>query len=75
MKIQFASDLHLEMGPNRNWLKLYPIQPVAPYLILAGDIFVLNRVDEEIDYFIDYFSANWEQVYIVPGNHENYAYG
>ena len=35
MKVQYMSDLHLEMSPG---FRLESHQVVAPYLILAGDI-------------------------------------
>ena len=72
MKIQFASDLHLEFFDNSKYLKYNPLKPVGDILVLAGDIDCLNR-----DYFFnnsfwDYVSDNFKEVIVVAGNHEFY---
>ena len=36
MKIQYASDLHLEFAENRNFIENGGIEPVGEVLILAG---------------------------------------
>ena len=67
LRVQYASDLHLELssGPFQAILK-----PVAPILALAGDI---GRPDlPEYRNFMAYCSSNWDRVFVVAGNHEFY---
>lgn len=72
MKIQYASDLHLEFGANSVYLRNNPLKPVGDILVLAGDISYLN---DEMCFkhpFWDWASDNFEQVIVIPGNHELY---
>jgi hypothetical protein len=67
MRIQYASDLHLEFrsGPFSALLK-----PAAPILVLAGDI---GRPDKpEYRNFLQYCSRNWDNTVVIAGNHELY---
>ena len=70
MKIQYASDLHLEFPGNRAFLSENPLKPNAKVLILAGDICYLKHHFDLA--FFDYCSAHWENTFIIPGNHEFY---
>lgn len=72
MKLQYCSDLHLEMPANAAYVKKYPLKPEGEVLILAGDIlpFTLQKTETE---FIDYLADHFEQVYWVPGNHEYFG--
>lgn len=64
MKVQIHSDLHLEFG------MIPRISPIAPTLILAGDIMTKNT--KGIDEWWEYVSSNWSIVIYVLGNHEFY---
>lgn len=65
MKIQVFSDIHLE------FYKTYPkIKPQAKFLFLAGDIGKIS--DSNYTEFIEYCSKNWQNVFVVLGNHEFY---
>lgn len=71
MKIQYASDLHLEFQRNRNYLVKNPLKVVGDILLLGGDIGELT--EEYIRYpFWDWVSDNFSHTLIVPGNHEFY---
>ena len=37
MKIQYASDLHLELRENMNYIKSNPLPVVGDILVLAGE--------------------------------------
>lgn len=65
IKVQIYSDIHLEFSN-----KLPKIKPLCDYLILAGDIGKINN--NQLIYFLDYCSQNWEKVFYVLGNHEFY---
>lgn len=66
--IQVFSDLHLEF--YKNFAK---IQPLAPYLFLAGDIGTIDSIyDIKVENFLSYCSKNWEKIFYVLGNHEFY---
>ncbi|ADR23467.1 metallophosphatase [Marivirga tractuosa] len=71
MKIQFASDLHLEFMMNKVFIEKYPLEAKGDILILAGDIIPFNMM-HAADNFFDYVSDNFEMVYWIPGNHEYY---
>jgi predicted phosphohydrolase len=74
MKIQYASDLHLEFPDNANYLKNNPIKPIGDVFILAGDITYLNFIERETEKdFIKYVSDNFKTTYLMLGNHEFYG--
>lgn len=67
-RIQYASDLHLEFIEKTPFQPI--LTPVAPFLALAGDV---GRPDKR-SYrdFLYYCSRNWQQTFVVAGNHELY---
>ena len=74
MRIQYASDLHLEFADNWRHLKQNPIQVSGEILILAGDIGYLGDQNYQNHLFWDWASENYDQVMVVLGNHEFYQY-
>jgi predicted phosphodiesterase len=74
MKIQYASDLHLEFADNWRYLRDNPLQVSGDILILAGDIGYLEDQNYQNHPFWDWASENYRQVLVVPGNHEFYKY-
>ena len=72
MKIQYASDLHLEVKSNSKYLEKNPLRVSGDILILAGDIHVFNEEDFMENPFWDWASQNYKQVICSFGNHEFY---
>ena len=63
MRLQIASDLHLELRP-----KLTPkeiVEPAAPLLALLGDVAPLDH--ENLIPFLEWCSEHWETVIWIPG--------
>ncbi len=71
MKIQYASDLHLEFPVNLQLFKQHKLRVAGDVLILAGDIhhYDSDYIPSEI---LDWFSKNYSQTIVIPGNHEFY---
>lgn len=75
MKIQYASDLHLEF--RENWRILRQEEPMdvrGDVLVLAGDIGYLGDDNYRTHPFWDWASENFRQVIVALGNHEFYKY-
>ena len=72
MKIQYASDLHLEFEDNTKYLRNNPLEVTGEILILAGDIHVIGSYKFLDHPFWDWASKNYKQVIIAYGNHEFY---
>ena len=71
MRIQYASDLHLEFKENRTNLKGRPLEKSGDILILAGD--TIYMTDEYYDLSIfDDWSKMYDKVFMICGNHEFY---
>lgn len=72
---QYASDLHIEMMKtidDDTFINVLP--PVAPYLILAGDIGNVSPKHVcKLRHFLEYCKANWNTTIYIPGNHEYYG--
>jgi hypothetical protein len=75
MKIQYASDLHLEFRDNARYLRDNPMIPVGDILLLAGDIGYLYDDNYSLHPFWDWASDHFRQTLVVPGNHEFYKSG
>lgn len=74
MKIQYASDLHLEFRENASYLKHNPLKVAGDILILAGDIGYLGDQNYSNHPFWDWASENFKQVIVAMGNHEFYKF-
>lgn len=72
MKIQYASDLHLELSDNSRFIKTMPFEVVGDVLVFAGDISYLSNATMPNMKFWKWASLNYKQVLLVPGNHEFY---
>jgi len=72
MKIQYASDLHLEFGMNSRYTQVYGLEPKGDILLLAGDVSFLGRKRFDDHPFFGWCADHFEQTVIVPGNHEYY---
>lgn len=73
MKIQYASDLHLEFDQNTNWLAENPLEVTGDVLVLAGDITIFGDEDLDNHPFFDWCAEHYRETLLVPGNHEYYG--
>lgn len=69
MRIQFASDLHLEFSDNKKYLEANPLIKSGDILILAGDIIYMHPTYYNMEVF-DQWSKMYDRVYMIPGNQE-----
>ena len=72
MKIQYASDMHLEFPDNTQWLAENPLEVTGDILVLAGDMILFGDFLLENHPFIDWCSSHYRHTFLVPGNHEYY---
>jgi predicted phosphodiesterase len=68
-RIQYISDLHLEMYQKVPFPLL--LKPNARYLALAGDIGQPSC--QSWRPFFDYVNTHWDRTFYVTGNHEYYS--
>ena len=73
MKIQYMSDLHMELWDNSRYVKANEFEVVGDVLVLAGDTFYLRDIIAPQKRFWNWASKNFRQVLLVPGNHEFYS--
>jgi predicted phosphohydrolase len=74
MKIQYCSDLHLELNDNWNFMRNNPIDPIGDILVIAGDLCYLEQIETSVmKEFLQFLSASFSAVYYIPGNHEFYG--
>lgn len=73
MRIQYASDLHLEYADNWRVLRRdAPMNVCGDILVLAGDIGYLGDGNFQTHPFWNWASENFHQVIVALGNHEFY---
>ena len=70
MRIQYASDLHLELYEKTTFDET--IIPKADYLVLCGDVSLINHVN--LRRFLEYVSEHWKLIFYIPGNCEIWNY-
>ncbi len=72
MKIQYASDLHLEFKSNTLHLLENPLTVSGEILVLAGDIAYMGSEAHLRHPFWDWAAGHYREVLLCPGNHEFY---
>lgn len=73
MKVQYASDLHLEFYDNAVFLARGPFKVTGDVLVLAGDTFPLIEFESYKKHrFFDWCADHFRETLLVPGNHEYY---
>lgn len=73
MKIQFMSDLHMELWDNSRYIRANEFEAKGDVLVLAGDTFYLRDIIAPQKRFWNWASKSFRQVLLVPGNHEFYS--
>ncbi len=73
MKIQYMSDLHLELSDNSRYIKNNEFPVTGDVLVIAGDTAYLRDTTMPNLKFWKTLSKSYRQVLLVPGNHEFYG--
>ena len=73
MRLQYASDLHLEFAENKSFIEDGGIEPVGDVLVLAGDVSYLGDRKMWKRPFWDWCAEHFRETLVVPGNHEFYG--
>ncbi len=71
IRIQFVSDIHLEMYRSGSMPTDFLLPGQAEFLALCGDIGYPE--DPILEEFLRFCSRNYNMVFWVPGNHEYYS--
>lgn len=74
MKIQYVSDLHLELADNSRYIKKHPLPVVGDVLLIAGDTGYFGTDQYKNMKFWKWCSENYKTTIVCPGNHEFYNY-
>ena len=69
MRLQIASDLHLETRPKQTFETILEVS--APCLALLGDIAPLNHPN--LRPFLEWCSERWETILYIPGKSECFS--
>lgn len=75
MKIQYMSDLHMELYDSSQYIKHLALSPIGDVLVLAGDTASLRDKTMPNRNFWSMLSKNYKQVLLEPGNYEYYGNG
>jgi Icc-related predicted phosphoesterase len=74
MRIQYISDLHIEMMNIRRFKQICEkISPKCEILVLAGDIGNPMLITQNYKSFLDIMSKKFKKVFLITGNHEYYG--
>lgn len=72
MKVQYASDLHLEFRSNSEYLHRNPLRVCGDILLLAGDTCYMGSESHDRHPFWDWAAEHFTEVLVCAGNHEFY---
>ena len=73
MRVQYVSDLHIELHDNSVFMARGPLEVAGDVLVIAGDTLPLREFDTYRQHrFFDWCADNYRETFLVPGNHEYY---